>query len=101
MIEPVTVTRLKTLQPRDVLVYYKGNFANDISRSLVADSINIKPAVGYAAMLKYIQQMAKDLEQQGRVKLSQNIVELPKLPPLRSVKGAYEKHMIEYIATGI
>ena len=101
MIEPATVTRLKALRPGETLVYYKGNFANDIPRSLAADNVNIKPATSYAAMLRYIQETAKDLEQQGRVKLSQSIIELPKLPPLRTTKGAYENYLVEYIATGI
>ena len=101
MIEPITITRLKALGPGETFVYYKGNFANDISRSLSVDNISIKPATQYVSLLKYIQETAKDLERQNRVKISQSIVELPSLPPLRSVKGAYENYLIEYIATGI
>ena len=100
MIEQITITRLKTLRPGETLIYYKGNFANDIARSVAADSVNIKPAVKYAATLKYIQETAVNLERQGRVRLSYNVVELPKLPPLRTTK-TYENHMIEYVATGI
>ena len=101
MIEPVTITRLKALRPGETFVYYKGNFANDISRSVCVDSISIKPATTYAAMLRYIRDVALELEEQNRVKLSQNIVELPKMPPLRSEKGGRENYFIEYIATGI
>ncbi len=101
MIEPVTVTRMKTLGPGEAFVYYRGNFANDISRSINADSISIKPATAYAAMLRYIQETARNLESEGRIKLSQNIVDLPKMPPLRSKKGGCENYFIEYIATGV
>ncbi len=101
MIEPITVTRLKTLGPGESFVYYKGNFANDVSRSINADSISIKPATNYASMLRYIRDVALELERQNRVKLSQNIVDLPKMPPLRSEKGGCENYFIEYIATGV
>jgi hypothetical protein len=87
---PYTVVKLHNLRPGERLVYYRGDFEDDVERA------EAEMAPCYANVLRQIRDTARELAKAGRIRLSEEAFSLSKHPHGRNSRV----HYFAYIATG-
>jgi hypothetical protein len=85
--EPVTLRRLRSIRPRQEIVYYCGWLAIDIEESRV-------DAPGYASLLKRVANLALELQAAGKVRLIEREIR-------RETYHGLSIRMTEYSAVGL
>ena len=93
----MSVQQLKMLKPGQTLIYYRGNFEQDVDRCK-GDGKNDPGVPQYAALLLQLQTIALELAVAGKIVLSERLVSLP----VQSNNAkAHTVKVIEYLATGL